>query len=64
MKKRHQQKLVILAIVLTVLFNYPMLLSFSHSFSILGFPAFYFFVFLIWLIAIFITYRIMNKFYE
>ena len=64
MKKRHQQKLVVLGIVLFFLWNVPFVTIFDSDFQIFGFPAFYIFIFLSWLIAIIIAYGILKKFYE
>lgn len=64
MKKRHQQKLVILAISLLILLNVPFVLLFDGSDSILGFPSFYVFIFLVWLLSIFFSYLIIKRFHE
>ncbi len=64
MKKRHQQKLIILSLALLLLFNIPLILVFNHSGHISGFPTMYFFIFLIWAIAIFISSIILKKYYE
>ncbi|TPN82456.1 hypothetical protein FHK87_23845 [Aquimarina algicola] len=64
MKKRHQQKLVVLSIALLFLFNIPLIFMFNHVESFFGFPVLYFFIFLIWAISILISYIILNRFYE
>ncbi|EZH71312.1 hypothetical protein ATO12_10920 [Aquimarina atlantica] len=64
MKKRHQQKLVVLSIALLFLFNVPLIFMFNHFGSVFGFPILYFFVFLIWAISILISFIILKKFYE
>ncbi|WP_344928480.1 hypothetical protein [Aquimarina addita] len=64
MKKRHQQKLVILSLGLVFLFNLPLILIVNRSGSIFGFPILYFAVFLIWAIAILISAFILKKHYE
>ncbi|MEM1339994.1 MAG: hypothetical protein AAF717_19640 [Bacteroidota bacterium] len=64
MKKRHQQKLVVLGLVLFLLWNVPFVSIFDGEFQLFGFPAFYIFIFLSWLLAIVIAYRILKKFYE
>ena len=56
MKKRHEQKLIVLAIVLVATFNIPLILLFDSQQSIWGFPAVYFYVFSIWLSSILISY--------
>ncbi len=64
MKKRHQQKLVVLGIVLFFLWNVPFVTIFDGDFQIFGFPAFYIFIFLSWFIAILISFVILKRFYE
>lgn len=64
MKKRHEQKLVVLALSLLLLFNVPFVLIFNLDGAIFGFPTFYFSLFLIWFLSIAISYIILNKHYE
>ena len=64
MKKRHQQKLVFLAITLFLIWNVPFITVFDLDAQLFGFPAFYAFVFLSWLAVIIISYIILRKFYE
>ncbi len=64
MKKRHEQKLVVLALSLLLLFNIPFVLIFNLDGEIFGFPTFYFSLFLIWLLSIVISYIILSKHYE
>ncbi|MBZ9628526.1 hypothetical protein LB450_10480 [Psychroflexus sp. CAK1W] len=62
MKKRHQQKLIFLSFGLILLFNIPLVLAFNQVTSVLGFPLFYFFVFIIWLASIIISFSILKKY--
>lgn len=64
MKKRHQQKLIVLSLILLCLFNFPLLLLFNSSTSFLGFPVIYFYIFFVWILDIFISYKILEKYYE
>lgn len=64
MKKRHEQKLVILAIVLAVLFNVPVLMVYNVDGVLFGFPVFYVSVFIIWLFSVVVSYIILNRHYE
>jgi hypothetical protein len=64
MKKRHQQKLIVLTILLLALFNIPILLLFDVEYSIVGFPLIYFYIFVIWVLAIVITNIILRRFHE
>ncbi len=64
MKKRHQQKLVILAIALFFLWNVPFATIFDGNGHFFGFPVFYVFIFISWLLMILISYIILKKFYE
>nr|WP_247649183.1 hypothetical protein [Lutibacter sp. B1] len=63
-KKRHQQKLIVLSLLLLCLFNVPIILLFNSSFNILGFPLIYFYIFFIWIISIIVSYIILKKYYE
>ncbi|RXP52272.1 hypothetical protein EC396_11500 [Lutibacter sp. HS1-25] len=47
MKKRHQQKLIVISFILVCLFNIPIVLLFSKSGSIFGFPVLYFYIFFV-----------------
>ena len=64
MKKRHQQKLIVLSLILLCLFNFPLLLLFNSSTSFLGFPVIYFYIFFVWILDIIISYKILEKYYE
>ncbi|SEJ10848.1 hypothetical protein [Flavobacterium terrigena] len=64
MKKRHQQKLVIVSIVLLICLNMPIVLLFDSSKSVFGFPSSYIFIFSTWLLSIFISLYIMIRYNE
>lgn len=64
MKKRHEQKLVILGIGLLVVLNIPVLLIFDIPGSILGVPVLYFSIFCIWAFSIVISYIVLKRYYE
>ncbi|WP_420572126.1 hypothetical protein [Kordia sp.] len=64
MKKRHEQKLVVLAIALLLLFNIPFVLTFNKGGAFLGIPTFYFSIFSIWLTSIIISYIVLKRHYE
>ena len=64
MKKRHEQKLVVLAIALFLLFNIPFVLIFNIEGAVFGIPTFYFSVFSIWLLSIIISYIVLKRHYE
>jgi len=64
MKKRHEQKLVVLAIALLLIFNIPFILIFKHEGAVFGIPTFYFSVFSIWLLSIIISYIVLKRHYE
>ncbi len=64
MKKRHEQKLVVLSLALLLLFNVPFILIFNLDGNILGFPVLYFSIFLIWLLSVVISYVILKRYYE
>lgn len=64
MKKRHEQKLVVLSIALLLIFNIPFILIFNTEGVIFGVPTFYFSVFSIWLLSIIISYIVLKRHYE
>ncbi|MDO9039615.1 MAG: hypothetical protein Q7U59_14840 [Lutibacter sp.] len=64
MKKRHQQKLIVLSILLLCLFNVPILLIFNSSTTFIGLPVLYFYIFFIWIVSIVVSYIILKKYYE
>ena len=64
MKKRHEQKLVLISFVLFFLFNVPFLLIYNIDDAIWGIPVLYFSIFSIWLASVVISMIILKKFYE
>lgn len=64
MKKRHEQKLVILGISLALLFNAPLVLIFNGTSEVWGIPIFFFSIFSIWLISVVVSYVVLKKHYE
>ncbi|MCB0460402.1 MAG: hypothetical protein R2821_11285 [Flavobacteriaceae bacterium] len=64
MKKRHEQKLIVLSIVLFLFLNIPLLLIFNIDGAVLGIPILYFSIFLFWLIAIIVSFIILKRHYE
>lgn len=64
MKKRHEQKLVILSLVLFLLFNVPLMLIYNLEGAICGIPVFYLSMFSIWLFGVVTSMIILNKYYE
>ncbi|MBT8246124.1 MAG: hypothetical protein HKP48_05010 [Winogradskyella sp.] len=64
MKKRHEQKLVILGIATFVILNIPFLFIFDVSGHFFGVPILYLSIFLIWMISIIISYTILKRHYE
>jgi O-antigen/teichoic acid export membrane protein len=64
MKKRHEQKLIVLSIALFLIFNIPFVLIFNMEGAIFGVPVFYFSVFSIWLLSIVISYIVLKRHYE
>ncbi|NGY38656.1 hypothetical protein FQU23_014205 [Flavobacterium sp. XN-5] len=64
MKKRHEQKLAILSMLLLLALNVPLLLLFDNSSALFGFPVIYVYIFSAWLFSIVISYIIIKKYYE
>ena len=64
MKKRHEQKLVFISIVLLVLLNVPLIFVFNTEGSFYGFPTLYFSIFIIWIFAVIISFFVLKKYHE
>ena len=64
MKIRHQQKLVILSIVLFILLNAPVLLLFNSARQWAGIPSVYAYLFAVWAGSCVSSYFIFKKFDE
>lgn len=64
MKKRHQQKLVIVSMVLLIGLNLPIVLLFDSSQNIVGFPVIYIYLFSIWLFSILVSLLIVKRYNE
>ncbi|GAL65819.1 hypothetical protein [Jejuia pallidilutea] len=64
MKKRHEQKLIVLSIALFLIFNIPLILIFNFEGAVWGVPTFYFSVFTFWLLSIVISYIVLKRYYE
>jgi hypothetical protein len=64
MKKRHQQKLVIVSMTLLICLNLPIILLFDSSKSIFGFPSSYIFIFSTWLLSILMSLAILIRYNE
>lgn len=64
MKKRHQQKLIVLTAGLLTAFNLPILLLFDSSEALLGFPVIYIYIFSVWIFSILVSMLVVNRYYE
>lgn len=64
MKKRHEQKFVILSLLLLVACNFPLLLLFDSANSFLGIPIIYAYIFLLWLIVIVVSFILIKRYHE
>lgn len=64
MKKRHQQKLVIVSMILLVGLNMPIVLLFDSAENVLGFPVIYIYFFSIWMFSILLSFIIVKRYNE
>ena len=64
MKKRHEQKLIILSFGLFILFSAPIILLFNSEKELLGFPIIYVYIFGIWMFSIIISFFIFKRYDE
>lgn len=64
MKKRHEQKLIILSIGLLIAFSIPVSMLFNKETEILGYPRLLVYIFAVWMISIMISFFIVKKYGE
>ena len=64
MKKRHQQKLVVLSVLLLLVLNLPIVLLFDSADDILGFPVIYIYIFSVWLFSVLMSWIVVQRYYE
>lgn len=59
--KLKQQKLTLFSVLLLVLFTYPVVSLANRSALIAGIPVLFLYIFIVWIIAIIILYRIAER---
>ncbi|WP_294299438.1 hypothetical protein [uncultured Chryseobacterium sp.] len=64
MKKRHEQKLIILSIGLVIAFSIPISLLFNSSQEVFGYPMILVYIFAVWMVSIIISFVIVKKYDE
>ncbi|RQO34386.1 hypothetical protein DBR39_20385 [Chryseobacterium sp. KBW03] len=64
MKKRHEQKLIILSIGLMIAFSIPISLIFNSEREVLGYPMILIYLFVVWMISIIISFVIVKRYNE
>ncbi|ASK28661.1 hypothetical protein CEY12_00405 [Chryseobacterium sp. T16E-39] len=64
MKKRHEQKLIILSISLLIAFSIPISLLFNSDKETFGYPVILIYIFAVWMISIIISFIIVKKYDE
>ncbi|MCA6065853.1 hypothetical protein JI747_001600 [Chryseobacterium sp. RG1] len=64
MKKRHEQKLIILSIGLLIAFSIPISLLFNSEREVFGYPMILIYIFVIWMVSIIISFVIVKKYDE
>lgn len=64
MKQRHQQKLVIIAMILLIGLNIPIVLLFDSAASLMGFPIIYIYIFSVWLLSALLSFIIIKRYHE
>ena len=64
MKKRHQQKLIVLSLLLLLVLNLPIVLLFDSADNVLGFPVIYIFIFSVWLFSVLMSWIVVQRYYE
>ncbi|NIF06296.1 hypothetical protein F3J23_12690 [Chryseobacterium sp. Tr-659] len=64
MKKRHEQKLIILSIALMIAFSIPISLLFNSEREVFGYPMILVYLFSIWMISIVVSFVIVKRYDE
>ncbi|MCU4189311.1 hypothetical protein M9Q43_09055 [Flavobacterium sp. HXWNR29] len=64
MKKRHQQKLVVLSVLLLLVLNLPIVLLFDSADNVFGFPVIYIYIFSVWLFSVLMSWIVVQRYYE
>ncbi|WP_267405348.1 MULTISPECIES: hypothetical protein [unclassified Chryseobacterium] len=64
MKKRHEQKLIILSIGLLIAFSIPVSLLFNSDRDVFGYPMMLIYIFAVWMVSIIISFVIVKKYDE
>jgi len=64
MKKRHEQKLIILSIGLMIAFSIPVSLLFNSDREVFGYPMILVYIFAVWIVSIIISFVIVKKYDE
>ncbi|MDR6513881.1 hypothetical protein [Chryseobacterium camelliae] len=62
MKKRHEQKLILLSIGLMVAFSIPVSLLFNSEQEVLGYPMLLVYFFAVWMVSIITAFVIVKKY--
>jgi ABC-type sugar transport system permease subunit len=61
MKKRHEQKLIILSVGLMIAFSIPISLLFNSEREVLGYPMILIYLFVVWMISIVTSFVIVKR---
>lgn len=64
MKKRHEQKLILLSVGLMIAFSIPISLLFNSDREVLGYPMILIYLFAVWMISIIISFVIVKRYDE
>ncbi|WP_129021976.1 MULTISPECIES: hypothetical protein [Edaphocola] len=64
MKKRHEQKLVLVSIIIFILLNVPIILLFDKADKVIGIPMIYAYIFMVWIASIAITFFVVKRYNE
>ncbi|MCG2793130.1 hypothetical protein [Chryseobacterium sp. SC28] len=64
MKKRHEQKLILLSFGLMILFSAPIILLFNSEKELFGWPVVYVYIFSVWLFSVVASFVILKKYDE
>ncbi|MFP3596805.1 hypothetical protein [Chryseobacterium sp. SIMBA_029] len=64
MKKRHEQKLIILSIGLMIAFSIPISLLFNSEKDVFSYPTILMYIFGIWMISIIVSFVIVKRYDE
>ncbi len=61
LKKRHEQRMILVAVFAFIALNIPFVLLFNQDKNIAGLPVLWLWIFAVWLFSILVSYFTLNR---